>query len=122
MSSVTKIIATISIATCAFVHAVEGQSIGQICALKPMVEGARTVPVGVDQKALDEFYKSMGAQDSEGMMELVKEGRLLVPDTGTKVRVLDAHGFLAIVLEVRILEGVYKGRRCFVSSTYVSEK
>jgi len=98
------------------------QSIGETHALMAMAEGTKTVPVATDQKALDAFYKAIAAHDQEGMMELFDGGRIIAPDVGTKVRVLDGHGLVALVLEVRILEGAYKGRRGFVSATYVSDK
>lgn len=99
----------------------EAQSIGQVGILRG-VEAASTVPVGVDAKAVDAFFAALASNDKEGIDELLNAHRIYIVDSGTKVRVLHVHGLVAMTTEVRILEGMHKGKRGFVSSQWVSEK
>jgi len=102
----------------------EGRAItvGGVGVLRGMKEGALTVPVGVDSKAVDALYKAIVANDEDGANELIDTGRMFVVDVGTKVKLLDNHGFFGSTAEIRILEGANKGRRGYVSSQLVVEK
>ena len=96
--------------------------IGETGVLKPLGEGASIVLVGVDEKAVDAIYKALMAKDETGIEELAAAGRIFIVAPGTKVKVLDLHGFLAPRSEIRILEGPQKGRRGFVSTSLVADK
>lgn len=63
------------------------------------------VLIGIDEKAVVAFYKAIVSKDETGIEELVNAGQLF-----------------GSTLEVRILEGRYKGRRGFVSSSLVAGK
>lgn len=80
------------------------------------------VLIGIGEKAVDAFYKAIVSKDETGIEELVNAGQLFGVPVGAKVKVLGAHGFFGSTLEVRILEGRYKGRRGFVSSSLVAGK
>ena len=43
-------------------------------------------------------------------------------NAGTPVRVLDDHGLVGQIVEIRILEGEFEGRRGFISAQRVAEK
>jgi hypothetical protein len=110
------------IALLAFAHTIQAQVlIGEIGILQPAGEGATMVLLGVDEKAVDAFYKAIVVKDDAGIRELVGEGLLFGVPVGTKVKVLDSHGILGSTLEVRILEGQQKDRRGYVSSSLVSK-
>jgi len=95
------------------------QTIGEVGVLKG-VQGAGSVPVFVDRKALDAYYEANARNDYEdGMKELFNAGKLYMVDVGTKVRVLDG-GFMGW-REIRILEGELEGQRGFVSKDWVAE-
>lgn len=93
--------------------------IGETGVLRGMKETALTIPVAIDANALDDFYKAIVAGDREGVEELIDQGRLFIVDVGTKVRVLSVTGLIKATMEIRVLEGVHKGRRGFVSSNVV---
>jgi hypothetical protein len=95
----------------------QAQTIGEIGVLRG-AQGAGSVPVFTDDKALDAFYKANVGNDKEGVEELFNAGRLFMADVGTKVRVLSG-GWST--MEIRILEGPFNGQRGFVSRQWVTE-
>jgi hypothetical protein len=96
--------------------------IGETGVLKPAGTGATMVLIGVDEKAVDAFYKALTAKDDMGLKELVSAGQLFGADVGARVKVIGLHGFLGSLSEIRILEGTNKGRRGFVSTSLVTNK
>ena len=79
--------------------------------------GVNIIPVGVDEKAYDEFTKAIVNHDKEGMDELVSTGRIFVVQDGTRVRILDRGVFTT---EVRVLSGPHEGQRGIVSSSLIT--
>ncbi|MEK6409157.1 MAG: 6-pyruvoyl-tetrahydropterin synthase-related protein [Acidobacteriota bacterium] len=61
-----------------------------------------SIPVAVDQKALDELMNVLPMGNDDGVEELIRSGRLFRVTSNTRVRVLE-YGSAAI--KVRILEG-----------------
>ena len=118
----TLITGILLLVTARVTHADGPVLIGETGVLKPAGEGASIVFVGVDEKAVDAIYKAMLNKDEAGMEELARAGRIFIVSPGTKVRVLDLHGFLGTLSEIRILEGPQKGRRGFVSTSLVADK
>lgn len=82
-----------------------------------LYDKGRTVVVGTDKKALDEFGEAGRVGDDYGARLLVLSRRIVMVESGTRARVLDI-GFFTH--EVRILEGGYKGARVWVLKEFVS--
>ena len=81
--------------------------------------------VFVDPEAVSVFFRGMNRgkdEAADSLTELFNAGRLYMVDQGIKVRVIDATGFLSSILEIRILEGEFEGRRGFVPHEFISEK
>lgn len=116
----TSLVAVIAIALWLAGETAHAQMIGEVGVLRG-AQGAGSVPVFTDEKALTAFYDANISGDKEGAEELLNAGRLLMVDVGTKVRVLNGGGFTGPA-EVRILEGEFSGRRVFVSRQWISEK
>jgi hypothetical protein len=87
---------------------------GQVRMLRGLGKGAETVLVCADKEAVEQRDKAFLANDEAGVEELAMARRLMIVKPGTKVKVLDLHGFLTPVVEIRILEGPHEGRRGFV--------
>ena len=66
------------------------------------VEGLTSIPVAVDEKALDELMNALPAGNTERMDELIQSGRVFQVDNDTSVRIVEA-GFAKI--KVRVIEG-----------------
>jgi hypothetical protein len=73
-----------------------------------------TVAVCTDQEALEGRNKALSSHDEAGLVELATSGRLMLVQTGTKVKVLALQGFFTPTSEIRVLEGPHAGRRGFV--------
>lgn len=78
--------------------------------------GAERVPVAINQAAFDNYTKARVANDSEGITQLIIQGRILAVPKNTKVRVIDRETFTR---KVRILEGEYKGMAGWVAYEYI---
>lgn len=61
----------------------------------------------------DELFKTVRADDSQGLLELVMAERAFLLSGGTKVKILDSP-FGAQQYEVRVLSGKRSGQRAFV--------
>lgn len=61
----------------------------------------------------DELFKTVRADDSQGLLELVMAERAFLLPGGTKVKILDSP-FGAQQYEVRVLSGKRSGQRAFV--------
>lgn len=80
---------------------------------------AGNVIVCTSREALDALFDAFAKNDDEGVKELVLQGKAMMVPNGTKVRALDAGGFLASVFKVRILSGEYDGRAVWVPTDFV---
>lgn len=78
--------------------------------------GAKVVLGAVSEEAFDALIKAANAGDTEGYYLMVLQGRVLVIDAGTKVRVLDSSWGAK---QVRILEGEYYGVAVWVAMEHV---
>ena len=118
IKATTDLVAAISIILTLTGQTTHAQMIGEVGVLRG-AQGAGSVPVFPDRKAIDAFYEANIRNDKEGTEELFNAGRLLMVDVGTKVRVLDGGGFTGPA-EVRILEGEFSGRRVFLSRQWIA--
>jgi hypothetical protein len=72
--------------------------------------------LGVSETDHDRMVQLANARDAMGLAEMQRDGRLLIVEAGTPVRVIDAG---LMVHEVRITGGAYTGRSGFVSVEFV---
>jgi hypothetical protein len=66
------------------------------------VEGLTSIPVAVDERALDELMNALPAGNTENVDELIQSGRVFQVDNDTSVRIVEL-GFAKI--KVRVIEG-----------------
>jgi hypothetical protein len=81
-----------------------------------LYSGGELVPVAISKEAFDEWTKARVAKDKDGQVLLLASGKILTPQKGTKVLVIDTGMFMR---KVRILEGEYKGRSGWVATEYI---
>jgi hypothetical protein len=117
VKAITDLVAAIAISLWLATQTAHAQMIGEVGVLKG-AQGAGSVPVFTDRKAIGAFYEANIRNDKEGTEELFNAGRLLMVDVGTKVRVLNGGGFTGPA-EVRIQEGEFSSRRVFVSRQWI---
>ena len=81
--------------------------------LKPGDEGRITGDTfcAVDEAAWDEMQEIVIAKDTEGAQQMVRRGRLMLLNTGDKVKVLD---LAWTSYKIRILDGTYAGESGWV--------
>ncbi len=72
-------------------------------------------PVAVSREAFDRLVTLAVADDTTGISHMMLAGQVWTAPNGTRCKVIDP-GFT--VYEVRILEGDYAGRACFVASDF----
>ena len=76
------------------------------------------VPTATDIKAHEELVKAIRANDKDGLIELLQEGRLLDTRGGEQLRVLSASVWNNRT-EARIMSGKHKGKRVWVVMKWV---
>lgn len=76
------------------------------------------VPLASDYPANDLMVKYAAAHDNFGLRQLAENGKLMLVESGTKIRIIRAHVF---TFEVRILEGKHAMREAVIARDFVAE-
>ena len=80
------------------------------------VKGLTSIPVAIDQSALDAYGKFAVARDRYGPQELILSGRIFTVSNGTRARVIERN---LATTEVRIMDGPHQGKRGLVPYEWV---
>ncbi|HWO02637.1 MAG TPA: hypothetical protein VNS63_25575, partial [Blastocatellia bacterium] len=80
------------------------------------LEGAASVPMGVDERALDELMVALSNRSSDQVEALVQSGRVIQVDNDTRVRLVEMG---SAKLKVRILEGTRITSEAWVPERWV---
>ena len=83
------------------------------------VEGSDTVLIATTKEYYDEMFKLLTIKDTLGVSQMVLDGKVLLADKGTSVKVI---GSTMASREVRITEGKYIGKSGWVPSEMVLRK
>lgn len=85
----------------------------------PNVEGRDYVFLPVTEEVFEEMCDCEAAKDDLGISLMVADQKLLLVDSGTKVKILDAT-HPARCCKVRILGGHFVGEKAFAPRRYLS--
>ncbi|MGD0660588.1 MAG: hypothetical protein ABSD38_21210 [Syntrophorhabdales bacterium] len=91
-----------------------GKSIGSIALLS---SGGSSVPVGISEKAMNEFLHAQNIGDKEGEIEMMMNGSIITPHDGVGVRILDHNAWG--MYKVRILDGEGEGLAGYVPGEWI---
>jgi hypothetical protein len=93
---------------------------GAVCRLKnvQIISGVDWVPTATDIAADAEFRKVLQANDKDGLIELLKAGRLLDTKAGDGIRVLDISVWNGRT-EARLTSGKHRGTKVWIVDKWV---
>jgi hypothetical protein len=80
------------------------------------IPGRETIPVAVDEKALDQLISALSSQDTAGVESLTQSGKVLQIENRTRVRVLERSSGK---IRIRIIEGKYQWAEAWALEAWV---
>jgi len=95
--------------------------VGEIGVLRSN-SGGKGVFLCANKQAYDEYWNALLANDDEGLVELMLDGKLVPIDNGTPVRKLSYGGLFDHTCEVRLMKGKFAGKRGIVSLDWLVAK
>lgn len=110
----------IAIGLCLAVHTTQAQNTGDTVELEGATAAAYMVPVCTTTQAVDAVIKALADDDNDAIAALAALGKVYAVDVGTKAKVLGVRGQYGTYVQIRILDGEFKGRRGYVVSTCIS--
>jgi hypothetical protein len=110
----------IAIALSLAVHTSQAQETGDTVELQGATAAAYMVPVCTTTQAVDAVIRALSDDDNDAIAALAALGKVYAVDVGTKAKVLGVRGQYGTYVQIRILDGEFKGRRGYVVSTCIS--
>ena len=119
MKTTVLLVGMIAIGLYLAVHTTQAQKTGDTVELEGATGAAYMAPVCTTTQAVDAVISALADDDNDAIAVLAALGKVYAVDVGTKAKVLGVRGEYGTYVQIRILEGEFKGRRGYVVSTCI---